>query len=339
MSREAYAGTLSDGGLPVNREELLHAYRKMLLIRRFEERLDELFARGVIRGTSHLCAGQDAVAVGACMALQAQDYVTSNHRGHGHMLAKGGDVKRVMAELFGKATGYSGGRGGSQHMACVEIGFLGSNGITGGGLPIATGAALALQMQKRDSVVLCFFGDGAANTGAFHESLNMAAVWRLPIIYLCENNGYAMSTPFAEAFAIEHVADRAAAYGMPGVVVDGCDVLAVREAVAAAASRARASEGPTLVEVKTYRYYGHSKSDKCEYRTREEEADWKARDPIELLAARLQAEGAATQEELAEVSAAVKADIEAAVAFAESSPEPEPETLREGLFAAGGDLS
>lgn len=301
----------------------------MLLIRRFEERLDELFSSGVIKGTSHLYAGQEAVAVGICAELGIHDYVTSTHRGHGHFLAKGGGARELMAELFGKVTGPSKGRGGSQHVADYSVGFLGSNGITAGGLPIATGAALALQMQKKNNVVVSFFGEGGANQGTFHESINMAANWRLPILFVCENNLYAMSTHYNETFASPTIAARAAGYGIEGGVIDGTDFFAVREATKNAISRAKAGDGPTLLEMQTYRYYGHSKSDKREYRTKEEEDDWRSRDCIEKLRDAMGLDAAAYSALQAEVAE----EVEAAVEFAQTSPEPEVEEWEDVLFA------
>lgn len=288
----------------------------LLLIRRFEERVDALFAAGELRGTSHLSAGQEAVAVGACAALRAEDYVTSNHRGHGHFLAKGGHPRPMMAELFGKATGYSRGKGGTQHMADFSIGFLGMNGITGGMLPIAVGAAFSARYRGTDQVALAFFGDGASNQGTFHEALNMAAIWRLPVIFLCENNCYAMSSPACCMVSGAHVADRAAGYGLPGVIVDGNDVTAVHAAVAEAAARARAGDGATLIEAKTYRILGHSRGDLRVYRTREEEAEWAARDPI----TRAIAAGGLSAEAVAALETAVAAAVDDAEAFARQSP-------------------
>jgi len=239
----------------------------MLKIRRFEEKLNDLYAMGYIQGTIHLYIGQEAVSVGACAALKNHDYITSTHRGHGHFIAKGGDINRIMAEIWGLDEGYCAGRGGTQHMADFSIGHLGSNGITGGQIPIATGAALAIKMQGKEQVVLCFFGDGATNEGVFHESLNMGAVWKLPVVYICENNLYAMSTPVSNAFAIKDIATRATAYGMPGHIVDGMDVVDVKRVVDEAVNRARDGRGPTLVECKTYRFLGHSRSDTRAYRT------------------------------------------------------------------------
>jgi len=325
----------------VNTDELLRYYRQMWLIRRFEERVMELFGLGLIKGTAHACVGQEATAVGACAGLRPEDYLTSTHRGHGHLLAKGGDPKRLMAELFGKTTGYSLGRGGSQHIAAYDIGFLGSNGITAGGLPIGTGAALALQMQRSEQVVLSFFGEGAAGQGAFHEAVNMGATWKLPIIYFCENNLYAMGTHISRASPVPNVADRAAAYGIPGVIVDGNDVLAVKEAVAEAAERARSGAGPTLIEGKTYRHLGHSKGDMDRpYRTREEEDYWLERDPLKRTRQQLQEAGALTDEADEQLCAEVEAEVEAAVQFAQDSPDPDPATVLEGVFAGstGGNL-
>jgi len=315
------------------RQELIGYYRTMLIIRRFEERMEQVFLEGIVKGTCHPCTGQEATAVGTCAGLRKADYVVSNHRGHGHFIAKGGEPRRLMAEMFGKKDGYSGGRGGSQHMACFAIGFLGSNGITGGGIPIATGAALALQMQRRHEIVACFFGDGAANQGAFHEALNMAAVWKLPIIFVCENNLYAMSTHFREAFAIDHVWQRAAAYGMPGERVDGNDVLAVRDAVKRIAERARSGGGPSLLECMTYRMSGHSRGDPREYRSREEEALWREQCPIRRFRNKLLCDGVLTEESAKATEAEVERVIADAEAFARSSPDPDPATLTEGLFA------
>lgn len=303
--------------------------RMMLLIRRFEERLDDLFATGVIKGTSHLYAGQEAVAVGVCSHLTTEDLMTSTHRGHGHFLAKGGNCNALMAELWGKATGPSKGRGGSQHVADYSVGFLGSNGITAGGLPIATGAGLALQLQNKPHCVVSFFGEGGANQGTFHESLNMAAIWKLPVVFICENNLYAMSTRFDEAFATPTIAARAAGYGIPGESVDGIDFFAMREAFGRAADRARKGEGPTLLEAQTYRYYGHSKSDKREYRTREEEAEWRSRDCIERLRAAIEI----SDEDFAAMDAEVTTEIDESVEFARSSPDPEVEDWEMAIYA------
>lgn len=317
----------------LNAGETRRALYLLALIRVFEERVLTLVSDGSIRGTTHPYVGQEAVAVGACLALRRDDWVVSTHRGHGHLLAKGGDPNRLMAELFGKATGYGGGKGGTQHMADFAVGYLGSNGITGGGIPVGTGAALSAQMRASGQVVVVFFGDGAANQGTFHESLNLAALWRLPAVYVCENNLYAMSTPVREACAVEHIADRAAAYAMPGVQTDGMDVVAVDGAVRAAVERARAGRGPTLIECKTYRFLGHSKSDQRVYRHRDEEAAWRARDPIARLRNSAREQGLLSAAELDAIAREALAAVEGAVAFAQQSPFPTAAALTEGVFS------
>jgi TPP-dependent pyruvate/acetoin dehydrogenase alpha subunit len=318
--------------VPCSAAEARRVLFQLALIRAFEERVLKLVSDGSIRGTTHPYVGQEAVAVGACLALRPDDWVISTHRGHGHLLAKGGDADRLMAELFGKATGYGGGKGGTQHMADYAVGHLGSNGITGGGIPIGTGAALSAQMRRSGQVVAIFFGDGAVNQGTFHESLNLAALWRLPAVYVCENNLYAMSTPVWEACAIEHIADRAGAYGMPGVQVDGMDVLAVAAAVRSAVERARGGRGPSLIECKTYRFLGHSKSDQRVYRSRDEEAGWRERDPIARFRTMMLEHGLASAAELDGVARDAVAAVDAAVAFAQSSPFPAAEAVAAGLF-------
>ena len=300
--------------------------RRMLLIRHFEQHVDTLFATGILKGTSHLALGQEATAVGAVAALQETDYVTSNHRGHGHFLAKGGDAQRIMAELFGKVTGYSHGQGGTQHMADFSLGFLGMNGITGGMMAIATGAAFSAKYRHSGQVTLCFFGDGASNQGVFHESLNMASIWQLPVIYLCENNLYAMSSPATRLVSVSNIADRAHAYGIPGVIVDGNDVLAVCDAVTSAVTRARCGEGPTLIEAKTYRTLGHSRGDLCLYRTREEEQQWAALDPIVRFSSWLIQQGELTEAAFTHLCAEVQAEVLAADQYAQQSAYPTPLT-------------
>jgi TPP-dependent pyruvate/acetoin dehydrogenase alpha subunit len=319
---------------PLTTVEARHVLYQLTLIRAFEERVLKLVSDGSIRGTTHPYVGQEAVAVGACLPLRLDDWVVSTHRGHGHLLAKGGDANRLMAELFGKAAGYGGGKGGTQHMADYAVGHLGSNGITGGGIPIGTGAALSAQMRRSGQVVLIFFGDGAANQGTFHESLNLAALWRLPAVYVCENNLYAMSTPVHEACAIEHIADRAAGYGIPGVQTDGMDVLAVAAAVRTAVERARAGRGPSLIECKTYRFLGHSKSDQRVYRGRDEEATWRERDPVARFRRTLLEHGLATAADLDVIARDAVAAVDAAVDFAHASPFPSPEALTEGVFSS-----
>jgi len=307
--------------------------RRMMEIRAFEDKVFELLGRNVLQGASHVYAGQEAVAVGACAAITDRDYITSTHRGHGHCIALGADLKLMMAELCGKATGYCKGRGGSMHIADVSNRNLGATGIVGGNIPVATGAALACQMQKKDSVVLCFFGDGASNEGNFHESLNMAGKWKLPVVYICENNLYGMSVAFSRACAVGDVCFRAAGYAMPGDKVDGQDVLAVREAVLEAAARARRGDGPSLIEAKTYRYRGHSRSDPRVYRTKEEEAYWHGRDPINLFRDYLLKEGALTEGSFAALQAEVDKALAAAEKFAiEDSPYPNPSEVMDDVY-------
>jgi len=337
----------------LTRDDLAEALRSMAEIRAFEEKIYSLFREGALKGASHLSAGQEAVPVGAVAALTTRDMVASTHRGHGHCGAMGNLIaaseeerqqhwNAMMAELYGKATGYYGGRGGSMHIADVRHGNLGATGIVAGNIPIATGAALAEAYQGTDSVVVCFFGDGTTNTGAFHEALNMGATvfGGLPVIYLCENNFYGMSVPFhdksvdiaGQASNIEHVYQRAAAYGMPGEMVDGQDVLAVREAVGRAVTRARRGDGPTLIEAQTYRYHGHSFSDQRAYRTRDEESQWRQRDPIELFSRRLQEEADFSEAEIAAIRAEAEQRIEVANQFAIDSPLPDPATLFDNLY-------
>lgn len=306
----------------------------MWTIRIFEEKAKELYALGRIHGTMHLSIGQEATAVGASFALRrGYDYLLNHHRGHGHCLSWSGDVNRTMAEFMGKETGFCRGRGGSMHIADVERNNLGANGIVGGGLPIAVGVGLSIQLRGTDQVVMVIFGDGASNEGAFHESLNMASIWRLPVVYLCENNQYGMSMSVARAINVEHISQRACAYGIPGVTVDGNNPLAVYDAVSQAASRARAGSGPTLVEAITYRWEGHSKSDRQAYRTRDEVREWQQRDPIPRFAQTLIAAGLLDEAEAAALHDRACAAVEASVAFAEASPEPAVETLMEGVYA------
>jgi pyruvate dehydrogenase E1 component alpha subunit len=294
----------------------------MHLIRRFEEGAEDAYTRGLIHGTMHLSIGQEASAVGTCMDLRPSDYVTSTHRGHGHCIAKGADPKLMFAEFFGKEEGYCRGRGGSMHIADVTSGNLGANGIVGGGLPIAVGAALAIRKQKRDDVAVCFFGDGASNEGAFHEALNMAAIWKLPVIFVCENNKYGMSVSTERSMAVANVADRASAYNMPGEVVDGNSIADVSEAVMNASRRARRGEGPSLIENKTYRIRGHSKSDRNRYRSKEEIEEWSRRDPIVAFESDLMTHGIATNTEVEAIRAEAVREIAEAIAFARSGTDP-----------------
>ena len=313
--------------------ELIGYQKLMIRIRQFEDKVFELLARDVIKGASHVYAGEEAVGVGAISAIGPDDLMTSTHRGHGHCLARGGDLKLMLAELCGKATGYCGGRGGSMHIADVSVGNLGATGIVGGNIPVGTGAGLACRKLGKGQVTLCFFGDGASNNGVFHESLNLAAIWKLPVVYVCENNMYGMSVPHAYASAVENIADRSSAYGMPGQVVDGMKILEVKEAVAAAAERARGGEGPTLVEAKTYRYRGHSRSDPRKYRTKEEEEHFHDLDPIVQFERHLVETGALTEEQAAELQAEVAAEMDEAERFALDRPYPEPADLYEDVYA------
>jgi pyruvate dehydrogenase E1 component alpha subunit len=307
-------------------------YRQMLTIRRFEERCNALYMQGRIPSTLHLYNGQEAVAVGVCAHLSVEDTITSTHRPHGHAIAKGVSLAAIMAELFAKDTGCCRGKGGSMHVGDVRVGMPPAIAIVGGGIPIATGMALAYKQLRNGRVSVAFFGEGASNEGAFHEALNMAAIWRLPVVFVCENNLYAASTPVSWAFKVDNVADRAVAYGLPGEIIDGNDVLAVYEAAGRAIDRARRGDGPTLLECKTYRMVGHSRSDPRTYRSKEEEADWATRDPILRLAAHLTANDQATDATLAEIEAQITAEIDAAVAFAEASPYPAGEDALKHVF-------
>jgi acetoin:2,6-dichlorophenolindophenol oxidoreductase subunit alpha len=315
---------------------LHEALRRMYLIRRFEEGAEDAYMRGLIHGTMHLSIGQEASAVGACMDLRKTDYITSTHRGHGHCIAKGADPKLMFAEFFGKEEGYCRGRGGSMHIADVESGNLGANGIVGGGLPIAVGAALAIRKQKRDDVALCFFGDGASNEGAFHEALNMAAIWKLPVLFICENNKYGMSVSTERSMAVANVADRASAYNMPGEIVDGNRIEDVAEAVMRATVRARRGEGPSLLECKTYRIRGHSKSDRNRYRTKEEIEEWMARDPIGHFETDLEALGILSKDDVAAIRADAEAGIAAAIEFARNGTDPSPAEVTRDVYTVGG---
>ncbi|MBZ9874958.1 thiamine pyrophosphate-dependent dehydrogenase E1 component subunit alpha [Mesorhizobium sp. BR1-1-9] len=305
-------------------EQLRQVLYKMYLIRRFEEGAEESYTRGLIHGTMHLSIGQEASAMGICMPLGEDDQITSTHRGHGHCIAKGAEVKRMFAEFFGKTTGYCKGRGGSMHIADVAKGNLGANGIVGGGIPIAVGAALSSKMMKTGKVVVSFFGDGANNEGAFHEALNMAAIWKLPVIFVCENNGYGMSTSTARSTAVKNIAERAAAYSMPGIIVNGNIFSEVAEACYRAVERARAGEGPTLIESKTYRHRGHSKSDRNRYRTKEEIEDWMSnRDPITLFESELRDFGFIDEKGIEAIREAVAQEIADGIEFAKASPSPD----------------
>lgn len=318
----------------VDQNALKNMLYQMMLIRRFEEEVERFFMQGKIPGTMHLCIGQEPTAVGACSALEEKDMIATNHRGHGHSIAKGSDVKKMMAELLGKATGHSKGKGGSMHIADLDVGNLGATGIVGGGLPLACGAAFTSKKKNLGYVVLVFFGDGSTNEGSFHESLNLASIWNLPVIFFCENNQYGMSGSIKDMVNIENIAERSASYGIPGEVVDGTNVLDVLNVTKKAVERARNGEGPTLIEAKTYRWKGHSRSDARKYRTREEEQDWiKNRDGIKFFKNQLLDQGRITEEEIAEIEKNVEEEIKSIIEFAENSPEPSIDTLEDDVYA------
>ena len=316
----------------LTRESLADMYSKMLLIREFEEKVEYFITRGKIHGTAHLYVGQEATAVGACAALSDADLMTSTHRGHGHSIAKGADINMMMAELFGKANGYCRGKGGSMHIADVSTGNLGANGIVGGGVAIAAGAALTSKMRNEEHVVICFFGDGALNQGVFHEAINMAAVWDLPVIYLCENNQYAMSLSTKKAFKVSNLADRAVAYGIPGKNMDGNDVIEVYETVSWARDYVK-QNGPVLLISDTYRHKGHSKSDANRYRTKDEVAQWKRLDPIPRMRSRLEKDKSFTAEELDRIERRASETVNGAVEFAQNSPDPSTDSILDDVYA------
>ena len=321
--------------LEIPKQKLIEMYQKMELIRHFEYRINELYREGKICGAMHQYIGEEAVAVGVCANLRKDDYVLSTHRGHGHYLAKGADTKRAMAELFGRSTGVCRGKGGSMHVADVSVGMLGASGIVGGGIPLATGAGLSAKYRGTDQVAVAFFGDGASNQGAFHEGINLGSIWDLPVIYVCENNGYAEATPVSYATRVKDIADRAVSYGIPGVVADGMDVIAVYEVAHAAVQRAREGKGPTLIECKTYRYEGHEMGDPHNlYRPKEEVEEWKKKDAIERLRKILISRKILTEREVDELEEDVKKQIEEAVRFADESPYPDPEEAVHGVFVS-----
>jgi len=315
------------------KKSLAGMLQKMLEIRFFEEKVFELYGQNLVPGTIHLYAGEEAVAVGVCSALSAKDYITSTHRGHGHCIAKGANLKQVMAEILGKKTGCCKGKGGSMHIADFKIGMLGATAVVGAGLPIAVGAGLSAQIRKTDQVVACFFGEGAANQGTFHESMNMASAWNLPVVFVCENNLYAMGTHQSRTMNIINVAERACGYGIPGVTVDGNDVLLVHETAMTAVARARLGQGPTLVECKTYRRRGHSRVDPARYRPKEEVEEWLRRDPVKLFQEKLLRGGFMLSSEIEQIEKQVADEIEEAVRFAKESPYPAPEEAFDDVYA------
>ena len=315
----------------IDKERARIIYTNMNRIRAFEQKALSLFEENKLRGSVHLYIGEEAVAATVCSNLTDADYIASTHRGHGHCIAKGARTDMAMAELMGRATGYCKGRGGSMHIADLNVGNLGANAIVAGGVPIVTGAALAAKMQKKDSVAVSFFGDGATNEGVFHESLNIASLWKLPIIYVCENNGYGISVPAWQSTSVKDISVRSQAYNMPGVTVDGNDVEAIDAAFQTALARAKAGEGPTLIECKTYRWMGHWTGDPQPYRTREEIDSWKAKCPIKRYRAKLLEQGF-TEKELDDIEEAARKEADAAAEFALNSPEPDPTHVLDDVF-------
>jgi pyruvate dehydrogenase E1 component alpha subunit len=319
--------------MELSKEKLLGFYETMLTIRAFESKAVELFADNQLPGFVHLYLGEEAVATGVCGSLSDKDFITSTHRGHGHLIAKGGKVDLMMAELFGKATGYCKGKGGSMHIADIELGILGANGIVGAGQPIAAGAAFACKYKKTDAVAVCFFGDGASNRGTFHEALNMASVWKLPLVFICENNMYGISNCQRDHMRVTDVSDRAAAYGIPGMTVDGNDVVAVYEAASEAIERARRGDGPSLVECKTWRWRGHFEGDPGAYKNPAEQEAWLKKDPIPRFAEKLLELKIATAAELDAIREKVQVQIDAAIRFSQESPDPSPEEALTDVYA------
>jgi len=324
---------------PLTNETVRDLHERMLRIRFFEEAAGRLFEANKMPGFIHLYVGQEAVAAGVCVALRADDQISSTHRGHGHLVAKGGDLAKMMAELMGKADGYCNGKGGSMHICDLELNMLGANGIVGGGVPIAVGAGFANKYRGNDTVSVVFFGDGSTNIGAFHEAANMAAALRLPVLFVCENNEYAEYTARADTMVIKDVAERAAAYGMPSRIVDGMDARAVHDATAQALESVRAGEGPYFLECKTYRYYNHHgiQTLGMKYRSDEEVEEWKGRDAINAIEVAMIAEGVATEHEVGDARAAVQAEVDAAIEFAENSPMPDPAELLTDVYTESVD--
>lgn len=322
--------------MTLSQETLLDIHRRMVRIRVFEEEAGKLMESGKVPGALHLYVGEEAVAAGVMVHLRDTDQITSTHRGHGHLVAKGGDLKKMYAELFGRATGYCKGKGGSMHISDLDLGMLGANGIVGAGPVIAIGAAFSNRYRKTDNVTVCFFGDGASNEGTFHEAANMAALYKLPVIFVCENNGFGEFTRQERHQAVHDIADRAAGYGMPGVVVDGMDAIAVYETAGEAIARARRGGGPMLLEAKTYRFFDHvgMRGMGVVYREDSEVQEWRERDPIALMEARLAEQGVLSAEQAAAVHQQVADEVKAAIEFAESSPFPEPGALLEDIYTA-----
>ena len=320
--------------MELDQDKALWIYDRMVTIRAFEERVAKLFADGQIPGFVHLYAGEEAVAVGLCSHLDDRDYITSTHRGHGHCIAKGVPLGPMMAELFGRVDGSCKGKGGSMHIADVSRGMLGANGIVGGGPPLACGAGLTLKRKGSGGVCVCFFGDGAAEQGTTHEGMNLAAIWKLPVVFVAENNGFAESTPVGYHCAASTIADRAASYNIPGVSVDGYDVIAMHEAAGEAVERARRGDGPSLIEARTWRYFGHFEGDQVTYRTAEQSAAYREHDPLTFFAEQARRRGLLTAEQVEERNAAAEAAVDEAIAYAEQSPQPPPEDALTDVYVA-----
>ncbi len=319
--------------MDLTKDKIVRMYTTMKRIREFETDASRLFAEGTIPGFVHLYLGEEAIATGVCETLETEDYITSTHRGHGHIIAKGGETKYMMAELFGRATGYCKGKGGSMHIADATKGILGANGIVGAGHNIAVGAGLSAKYRKSGQVVACFFGDASTNQGTFHESLNMASIWKLPVVFVCENNLYGISMHQARHQAIQDVADRAVAYNIPGIVVDGNDPLAVYEATKEAVARARSGQGPTLIECKTYRHHGHFEGDPGKYKPSDEVAHWMAKDPLPRMKKYILENELLSEEEINKIDQEIKEEMEKAIKFAEESPLPSLESIVEDVYA------
>ena len=318
------------------KKQLVNFYETMYRMRRFEEEIFEFYKKGMMAGLAHLYMGEEAVATGVCAALKEDDYLGSTHRGHGHLVARGADIKKMMAEILGKETGYSKGKGGSMHIMALDKGILGANGIVGAGIPIATGAAYSAKYRGTNQVAISFFGDGASNEGTFHESLNMASAWKLPVIYVIENNLYGISVDTRDVTNVTDLADRAHGYGIPGVVVDGMDVVAVYEVAKEAVARARRGEGPTLLECKTYRWQGHHVGDPANYRSRKnpnEKAEWMKRDPVVILKEKIIKDEIASEAEIIKIENKIEKEIQEAVKFAAESPYPDVSEAFIDIFA------
>ena len=316
----------------MKRSSMIDIYRTMMLIRRFEEKVQQLFSLRIMPGSIHQYIGQEAVAAGICIQLDQKDYITSTHRGHGHCIAKGMDIKKIMAEIFAKKTGCCRGMGGSMHISDLSAGIIGANGIVGGGIPIAAGAAWSSKYKKEKKIVVCFFGEGAANEGSFHESLNLAATWNLPVVFVCENNIYGYTTHYKRTTILDDIAQKSLAYGIPGIVADGMDVLDVYKKTARMIKRARMGDGPSIVECKTYRYRGHSINDKATYRKKEEVEKWKINDPIKKFRSYLIGEHKILLDELEKIDKSMDQQIDDAIRFAENSPDTDPTDYKNYIF-------